>query len=83
MPIIQMTVRALPKGKVLRGETFSLSSDGLRLTGGNANSVDEGEALEFVFGRDVIVESAEIVVGRSLPERRSVYTGDLLRGWRQ
>lgn len=50
-------------GKGSKEATISPNPRGLGLSGGKFNQVDNGESLEIVFDRDVIVESVAIVAG--------------------
>lgn len=60
---VTMTVIGMKGDRPLKNETFSPNGNGLGLTGGTHQQVDDGQALSIHFDRDVIVESAEIIAG--------------------
>jgi len=65
-PKVTMTLVGAKGDRVLTNRKFHVNDNGLGLTGGTFDQVDDGQALLISFDRDVIVESAAIVAGNGL-----------------
>lgn len=61
---VVMTVEALTLTQPVNGGVYTVNKDGLGFSGGTALQFDSGEALQFSFDRDVIVESVTMIAGQ-------------------
>lgn len=56
-------VRALRDRESVKDTRFTVTNEGLGVTGGQTAKVDDGEGLAVTFNRDVYIEALEIVAG--------------------